>query len=323
MRLLALLLVVGCSSRDPRPEPARAFYYWRTVFALSEPERAALAGVSRLYVRMFDVGADGALLGKITGGGIPPNLEVVPVVFLKNDVFRHPPENLATSVAAEVTARTQLLGIAPRELQVDCDWSDLTRDAYFAFLTDLHRIAKLPLSATIRLHQVKYRERTGVPPVQRGMLMFYNMGKFSADPTMRAIFDEASARKYLGRVDEYPLPLDAALPIWSWVVHLRDDRVEGLLESTDPDELATLDFVTRTDAARYTVTRSAFLHGTLLRDGDVLKIEVTTPADTLAAAGMLAPRLPPIARTVTLFDLSERNLARHAGSLDQEFRALR
>jgi len=46
-------------------------------------------------------------------------------------------------------------------------------------------------------------------------------------------------------------------------------------------------------------------------------------ADTLAAAGMLAPRLPPVPRTVTLFDLSERNLARHAGSLDQEFRALR
>ena len=323
MRLLALLVLVGCAStREPGPTPARAFYFWRTVLALSDAERAALTGVSRLYVRMFDVGADGALLGKITGTA-PSGLDIVPVVFLANDVFKHPPPELAATVYTEMMARARALGATPQELQLDCDWSDATRDAYFAFLTELHRLANLPLSATIRLHQVKYRERTGVPPVQRGMLMFYNMGKFSADPTMRAIFDEASARKYLGRVDEYPLVLDVALPIWSWVVHLRVDRVVGLLQSTDPDEIAALDFAQRGAPDRYTVTRSAFLHGTLLRDGDVLKIEVTTPADTLAAAGMLGPHLPIAPRTVTLFDLSERNLARHAGSLDREFRALR
>lgn len=322
MRLLALLVLVGCAStREPGPTPARAFYFWRTVLALSDAERAALTGVSRLYVRMFDVGADGALLGKITGTA-PSGLDIVPVVFLANDVFKHPPPELAATVYTEMMARARALGAAPHELQLDCDWSDATRDAYFAFLTELHRLANLPLSATIRLHQVKYRERTGVPPVQRGMLMFYNMGKFSADPTMRAIFDEASARKYLGRIADYPLPLDAALPIWSWVVHLRGDQVIGLLESTDPDELAMLDFLARTAPDRYAVTRAAFLHGTLLRDGDALKIEVTSPADTIDAAGMLGPHLAPIARTVALFDLSERNLARH-GNLDQEFRALR
>ena len=31
------------------------------------------------------------------------------------------------------------------------------------------------MSATIRLHQVKYRADTGVPPVDRGMLMAYNL----------------------------------------------------------------------------------------------------------------------------------------------------
>ena len=322
MRLVALLLVFGCSAAaPPAPAPARAFYYWRTTFALSPTERAALSGIARLYVRMFDIGPDGELLGPLAvTTPAPAGLDIVPVVFLKNDVFKHPRPGLAQRVHAEVAARMRALGATPRELQLDCDWTESTREAYFAFLTELH--GPLPLSATIRLHQVKYRERTGVPPVERGMLMFYNMGKFSADPTMRAIFDEASARKYLGRIADYPLPLDAALPIWSWVVHLRGDQVIGLLESTDPDELAALDFVARTAPDRYSVTRAAFLHGTLLRDGDALKIEVTAPADTIDAAGMLGPRLAPIARTVALFDLSERNLARH-GNLDQEFRALR
>ena len=311
MRLLALLVLVGCAStREPGPTPARAFYFWRTVLALSDAERAALTGVSRLYVRMFDVGADGALLGKITGTA-PSGLDIVPVVFLANDVFKHPPPELAATVYTEMMARARALGAAPHELQLDCDWSDATRDAYFAFLRELR--GALPLSATIRLHQVKYRERTGVPPVDRGMLMFYNMGKFSPDPDARAIVDPDAAARYVGRIRDYPLALDAALPIWSWTVQVRDDQVIDLLQATDPDELAGLDFLSRSGADRYVATRSAFLHGVLLNEGDVLKIEVTGPTEALAAARMLAAYLPPArgGRTVALFDLSERNLNRH------------
>ena len=310
--ILTSLALVACSSAEPRPEPARAFYYWRTTMQLSAAEQAALASTQRLYLRVFDIDADGEVLGRFIG--TPPPIDTVPVVFLRSDVFLEPRPGLAKTVV------DGMLAVAPhaRELQLDCDWTEHTRDAYFAFLREVRALAKRPLSATIRLHQVKYRERTGVPPVERGMLMFYNMGRFSPDPDQRAIFDEASARKYLDRIGDYPLPLDAALPIWSWLVHVRDDRVIGLLQSTDPDELPALDFVR--DGL---VTRSAFLHGTILRGGDRLKVEVMTPADTLAAARMLGPHLSAIARTVALFDLSERNLVRHAGQLDEEFRALR
>jgi hypothetical protein len=237
-------------------------------------------------------------------------------------------QDLAKLVWTGIQDRAVRLGFTPAEVQLDCDWTDTTKTAYFAFLTQLEQLAKLPMSATIRLHQVKYRERTGVPPIQRGMLMFYNMGKFSADPDARAIFDPASAEKYLGRIGDYPLPLDVALPIWSWTVHVRDETVIGLMQSTDPDELATLDFVRapKDAEANYIVTRTAFLHGTLLREGDVLKIEVTGPSETLDAASMIAPRLASVssARTVTLFDLSERNLHRHGvDKLEQVFRAVR
>ena len=79
-------------------------------------------------------------------------------------------------------------------------------------------------------------------------------------------------------------------------------------------------------ADRYEVTRTAFLHGNVLRAGDVLKIEVTGPGETLAAARMLSSRLATARspRTIALFDLSERNLRRHAtADLDLVFRALR
>ena len=350
--LIALAIVAAaltaCKDPAPRPVPSspparRAFYFWRTTFQLSATERAALTdlGAARLYVRVFDVewraADDGpATMGPIIATAPPPDLtgvEIVPVVYLRNDVFSHLPAARVDEVARwawhEVEQRTAALGVTPHELQLDCDWTDSTRDRFFAFVTALDAIARpraVALSATIRLHQIKYRERTGVPPVARGMLMFYNMGRFSPDPEARAIFDAEAARRYLARIDDYPLPLDAALPIWSWTLHLRDDVIEGLLQSTDPDELADLDFVRATGPDRYVVTRNAFLHGTLLREADVLKIEVTGPGESLAAATMLAAHLAasPRPRTVALFDLSERNLHRHGlDDLDRVYRAIR
>ena len=80
------------------------------------------------------------------------------------------------------------------------------------------------LSATIRLHQVKYREETGVPPVDYGVLMYYNMGHISAMGA-NSIYDRSTALRYLGKLREYPLPLDIALPMFAWGVHSADGQV--------------------------------------------------------------------------------------------------
>jgi len=341
LRLTLLVALVGalasCKAAPAQDGPGarRAFYYWRTTFALSAAERTALteAHVTTLYVRAFDLGwsaieGRAEVLGGLTAAeAAPAGVDVVPVVYIKNEVFQKLasaklPE-LAQTTWAGVQARMRPLG-APRELQLDCDWTPSTREAYFAFLTQLRAVAGVPLSATIRLHQAKFREKTGVPPVERGMLMFYNMGTFSAAEGKRAIFDAPTASQYLERLPTYPLPLDVALPIYSWSVQLRDDRVEALLQAVDPDELPKLDFVEAAGDDRFRVTRSAFLHGTMLREGDMLKIERMGPADTLEAAALVAPRLAPGSRTVSLFDLSERNLTRYGtDDLDHIFGALR
>ncbi|MCX5740915.1 MAG: hypothetical protein NT062_00280 [Proteobacteria bacterium] len=336
--MFAAAITVGCSHAEPSPPATRAFYHWRTTLALSTTEQRALhdVGVTRLYVKVFDVAwQDDApiVVGELAAGSTAPaGVEVVPVVFLRAEVFAHGPRHeLAAATWARVERIAQRLAITPAELQLDCDWTDGTRDEFFAFVTDLRaRVPRgLTLSATIRLHQIKYRERTGVPPVDRGMLMFYNMGKFSAASGDRAIFDEAIARQYVARIDDYPLPLDLALPIWSWTVHLRDDRVEGLMQSTPVETLEAQDFLQRREAStpgRFLVTRTTFLAGELLREGDELKVESIGPADALAAAKLVAPHLPRTtkARTISLFDLSDKNLRRHdRASLDQLFSSVR
>jgi hypothetical protein len=336
-RLIAAALVVayavGCGGKhETSPPPRRAFYFWRTTLALTPAERQAVTdlGVSRIYVRAFDVAWNedqrAALTVGILHGTAPAGVELVPVVYIRNDVFTHgvKPEALAKAIVMQVWGVESGVGFEAAELQLDCDWTDRTRDAFFALVRAVKQEWSVPVTSTIRLHQVKYRERTGVPPVERGTLMFYNMGKFSADPEARMIFDAVSAAKYLARIDEYPLPLDVALPIWSWTVHLRDEQVVGLMQSTDPAELPALDFLEADGPERFVATRSTFLHGTWLREGDVLKVEVTGPAETQAAAAMIAPHLRAGERTVTLFDLSERNLTRHGtDSLDHVFRTVR
>ncbi|HZN93229.1 MAG TPA: hypothetical protein VFB81_11025, partial [Myxococcales bacterium] len=51
---IVLALSSGC---QPDPAPRRAFYFWRTRFALSAPEREVLTRqrVTRIYLRLLDV----------------------------------------------------------------------------------------------------------------------------------------------------------------------------------------------------------------------------------------------------------------------------
>jgi len=138
--------------------------------------------------------------------------------------------------------------------------------------------------------------------------------------------EDEAAERYLARLDDYPLPLDAALPIWSWTLQLREQEVVGLLQSTDPAQLPTLDFVKQQPSQGFEVTRTTFLHGSLLREGDVLKGETLDASDLQKAAHLLAKNLAPASerRTVALFDLSERNLSRHGlRTLEQAFQVVR
>jgi hypothetical protein len=348
---LALLAWAGVELHRPRPPVAaaapparRAFYYWRSTLALSPREARVLGALraARLYVRLFDVDWNDADAAPrpvaplaIAGPGLPANVEVVPVVFIREralarldaDAGRRLADDLWRGVESRMAALAP--GAPARELQIDCDWTESTRSTYFALLGRLAERARprgATLAATIRLHQIKYRERTGVPPVARGMLMFYNMGRIEADPEAQAIFDADRAAAYLARLPDYPLPLDVALPIWSWVRHVREDRVVGLMQDTDLADLSGQRWLRPAGARRFEVTETAFLDGVLLRRGDFLDLEESTPATTRAAAALLAPRLAAAAggRTIALFHLSDKNLGHYETTdLDQAFASLR
>lgn len=333
--MLVVVSAAACSKpAAPRPPVQRAFYWWRTVLNPSPRERDILRQLSvrRLYVRYFDVDLAGepespVPVAPVDGAaeGLPDGIDVVPVVFIRERVFRAPAPRLAAHVWAKIRAISQQLGVTVHEVQLDCDWTPGSRDAYFEFLRSLRELARssgVELAATIRLHQVKFRERTGVPPVGRGMLMFYNMGRIGPDEGQHAIFDAAAAARYVERIADYPLPLDVALPIWSWVVQVRAGRIRALLQTVDPAQIeANADpqaaFV-RIGNDRWRATRDTHLGNTFIQADDELQADTVGPSTTLAAARLVSAHLGPASvRTVSLFALSEGNLDRY-GNQDLE-----
>ncbi|MBP7865654.1 MAG: hypothetical protein KA419_06860 [Acidobacteria bacterium] len=321
--LLAAALLPAAAGCAPAPAARRAFFYWRTVFVLSEGERAVLQdrGVSRLYLRFFDVTWDAASGRALPAGRLvwrdapPPGIEIVPVVFLRNEVFGHAPDpaELAGRVWKLAGSLAAGAGVVFRELQVDCDWTDGTRTAFFAFCRALKALGAASgtrLSVTVRLHQVKYRDRTGVPPADRALLMFYNVGRIEADPRRPSIFNPEDAARYTPFLEGYPLPLDAALAVFSWAVHGRAGRVVGLIEKVSVPDLDASPFLRRTAPGRYTAAEPAFFRGAYLMQGDTLALEASTPALAREAAELLSKHFRPRgAFTLALFDLDGKNLA--------------
>jgi hypothetical protein len=329
--LLAAALSLGAIRHQLHSphEPGRAFYFWKTRWTESSALSEALAQnrVSKLYMRFFDVRWNEPTASAVpvsplkVSGALPGAVEIVPVVYLVNAVFLNIKyeniEALSEQVWSKVSAMAADNGVVLRELQLDCDWSDLSRRNYFHFAELLHRKLKakqISVSSTLRLHQIKYYERTGIPPVSRGMLMFYNFGRIQADSERSSIFNAEDARRYTSHIARYPLPTDIVLPLFSWTVHSRSGKVLGLLEKLEAADIGE-DFE-KVAENRFRAKRKLFFRGRYFMDGDLLLMEQTTPDVTRQAARLARSGAGWRKNfdTVALFDLDERNLKQYAAT---------
>ncbi len=214
-------------------------YYWRTTLTLDSTERAFLAdhGVGRMYVRYFDVVMrDGQLMPNATlqvQDSIPAGIEVVPTVFIVENCLRHNLDSVAQLLVDRVVqmSETNDLPAAP-ELQIDCDWTQHSQDAYYAFLRHVRSLLKergMRLSVTIRLHQLAMAP----PPVDEGVLMVYNTGDATRGGDHNPILDYRDVEPYLRYVADYDLPLCAAYPVFGWKLLFAKGEFKAILRDTD------------------------------------------------------------------------------------------
>jgi hypothetical protein len=283
--LLLALLPLGCGRGRPPAEVS--FYHWKQTLDIGAGERALLAeaGTRRLFVRFFDVDLDGESRRPVPvsvlecRGGLPAGVGVVPVVFLTERVFSSPcdPPRLAGQVAAKIESVNARCGFpAPAEVQLDCDWTASSRGPFFAFLRELRRALRpgTALSATLRLHQVRFRAREGVPPVDRGALMLYNMGQVDSPAPGNSIVDVHVFGSYAGGLKGYPLPLDLALPVFQWGLVFRMDRLARIVHNLGADDVAAAGSAFRDlGKNRFLCRRGVHLCGAAIYPGDLLRLE--------------------------------------------------
>jgi hypothetical protein len=244
----ALLMTAGCmnhrSQSDYEIQEGNAVYYWRTDLRLDSTERAFLKQhhINKVYCRYFDVVMSDDSVAEpkpnatITfSDTLPDDIEIIPTVYITEDCMHQKHEGLAEKIVKRIAQMNETNDIRNvSEIQIDCDYTLKSRKTYYQFLEDISHFSSLTtpfstLSTTIRLHQLSME----APPVDYGVLMIYNTGDPRKWTERNPILDYRDVYPYLERLDQYPLPLAAAYPVYQWVRDIQGVRVEHTVEAEE------------------------------------------------------------------------------------------
>ena len=290
--VFSLLFIFFVSyENEKKNDVAPAFYHWQTHLQIMPAERQLMDSlkVKKLYVKFFDIDLNEnhqpvphAIVN--IGAGLLNDLEIIPTIFITNRTFKNISQKNIEILAENIFQKINEIneGLPPEaqtpspEIQFDCDWTKSTRDNYFYFLEYFNSELKTQrsiISATIRLHQLKYPDQTGIPPVDKGMLMFYNVGELDNWKTENSILDMPTAEKYLTPDTRYPIKIDLALPIFKWGVIFRNGELVYLVNNLNKKEVADTARFAAVGKNRYTVKKSTYLHGYYLYGGDLIRLE--------------------------------------------------
>lgn len=295
--LLPLLaLLVSCNGDDGKCQPQVAWYHWKSSWLVDNTIHEYLDSLNTqfIFLRLFDVDLDESTgqpvpVGRFIGP-LPDSLNVVPVVFVTNRTLQNISVGETEQLSEKITTLVRSYLPSPKEFQLDCDWTQSTKNAFFNLVKMVKQ--KLPstnVSATIRLHQFKYPEITGVPPADKGMLMVYNMGNVESWETENSIIDADIAAQFLTEVQAYPLPLDIALPLFKWGCVYRDGQLVQLFYDLSKDDLSdTLRFELISEG-KFLTKKNTFLNGFYLNKNDQLRLEEVSITELRDVARLLRP----------------------------------
>lgn len=304
-----------------------SFYYWKTIFKLSPIEKTTLKDnqVKRLYIRYFDIDWNAKSQNPFPQSPIhfqqnPAGFTVVPVVYIKNKVLLAQNINvldLAQKTNDFIRQINTKNKISCQEIQIDCDWTLNSQDNYLEFIECFKKLSGKKLSATIRLHQIKYFRKTKIPNVDKGVLMYYNMGKIAPD-SLNSIYDRNIANRYLASLKKYPLSINIALPIYSWAVHIRDGKVIGLKNKMDVSDFKKDANFIAISQKGFKTKNSNYKNGTFYKKDDFLKLEGITANDLLEMADDLDENAGNKPEEIIFYDLDEFNIKNYEKDLFEQ-----
>lgn len=296
--LILFFAIISCKTEKSKiTNLQRGFYYWKsTSSALSRKEKQAIdnLNIDDIYLKFFEVVPDKNIKNKpiaklrLKLNNSDFNFEktqITPTIFIKNEVLKTISANEIDSLANNINYLTnkyfaEKLKLKDKkftEIQIDCDWTPSTKDEYFSLLRKIKTLSQKRITVTLRLYPYKFPDKMGVPPADRATLMCYNLLNPLAFENKNSIQDNRELKKYLLGAEEYPLPIDVALPIFSWIQVYRNNQFVKLLKSP---KVNLKKFSKPLNALWREVTKEVELNTIFLRPGDKLKFEETDPKET-------------------------------------------
>jgi hypothetical protein len=334
--LIVLVLITSCKPQNAKIE--RAYYYWKnSEYSLSELELNSLKNqeIQKLYVKFFEISPDSILdaipvaktelhlwdysqaYGKDTLFKKNMSvLEIVPTIFIENKVFRKLSEGQLDTLSDNIIFlinryfERQFKSFTKRyrEIQLDCDWSEGTKEKYFYLLKKIKKDSDKKISCTLRLYPYKYREKMGIPPADKTVLMCYNLLSPFSSEDKNSILSTDELENYLRNTAKYPLPSDIALPLFSWMQVYHNDRFTGLV---GPEPGFAEKYLKQVKPLWYEVVLETDCDNIHLRPGDKVKFEEVTDRTIRKSVSLLKKyNVSGPDETVILFHLDENNLKR-------------
>ncbi len=279
--LFAFLLVTSCNKTKEHPY---SFYYWKTNLKLNETEKKSLNESTDpfLYTRFFDVDKVGGKFQPVAvitkDKSFETDKQIIPTVFITNQTFLHIQKEeihfLAESIheLIQKKAKDYQLKIN-NEIQIDCDWTAGTKDDYFEFLKELKKISGKNITCTLRLHQVKDKNLTGIPPVEKVYLMCYSTSSPLENSDKNSILDLNILKSYLSKLEDYPIKkIEVALPIYSWGIVTNHLGKHKLINALSAKDLDNPNFKKISDN-EIVILKDGFYFGNFLNKGFKIKVE--------------------------------------------------
>ncbi len=309
--LIGLLSLYSC---QPTGNKNIAFYHWKSEADSSLIIHNALTQnhTSKIFMHYFDVEIHNNkvrpvyVLSKIDN--IYKNYTIIPVVFITNKAIKEANINSLSDKISELIDQISQHHFSKtlKDIQIDCDWTQSTRNKYFSLINKLQE--KYNINVTIRLHQIKFQHKTGIPPVARGTLMLYNIGDLKNE-SQNSILQANIVEQYINSSSSYPLELDIALPLFSQTVIKNNSNQIRIINGTNKKEMnKATDYFKQIDTNIYRVKKDTLYKGLYLSSGYTIKLE-HSDEDQIINSYHLIQQSKINCNDIIFYHLDDKNLA--------------
>ncbi len=314
-KILILLFLFQISCNYEKIEIENSVYYWKNQVEINQANQEFLINhhVKHIYVKFFDVKTnfkkETIPVSEVNFKSDLSEFEIIPVVYITVDVFKNLDSFQIQKLSKNISDKINQL--SPQsfhsEIQIDCDWTPSIKNKYFYFLEEFKKInPQSKLSATIRLYQYKYPNLAGIPPIDKGVLMYYNMGNVKEYEEENSILNNSKGQLYLG-FQKYPIPLDFAIPNFSWSVLFRYKEFITILPTIEKKDFSNDEIFLVNEKNYFQVITDTVYKNTYLRFGDELRFETVSIIEISIALELLKNEFNQKNTRIIVFDFQDQS----------------